>query len=746
MSPPSSDSSQTPASSTAASPTMLAGVEIADPHLAAAADLQESEVTRIRTLRGVWRWTLMVATAATILLCMNQQFSLRFFIDFTQLNTEYFYLLIALMLPFTFLIFPGSEKAPLDRIPWYDLLLFVLTFGASVWLMLNIRKAAALGWEFDGAPQNVIAAGLVMWFVLMEALRRTGGWSLLLSVLPFTFYPLFADSKWLGPFRGTQSTLEQTTSYHMLSGESLLGIPIQAFADTVIGFLVFGTALMMTGAGKFFINIAFAMCGTFRGGAAKVCVFASGLLGTVGGSIVSNVLTAGTMTIPAMKKTGFTPSYSGAIEACASTGAVLAPPVLGATAFVMAQFMNTSYSDVALAATIPSVLYYVGLFAQVDSYAARHKLEGLPREELPRFMDAFKEGWYYLFVILILVVMLLYFKRESHAPFYATVLLVILHQWSGPAPWKRGNTAVLALSIAATCLMLWFDVLNAFLWGMCLLAALNEFFPGKNWGGARWLHFLELNGKTFVELMAILAGCGLLIGAFSLTGVISSLANDLLAIAGGDAFLLLIMCAVTSMVLGLGLTTTSCYIFLAILVAPALEKLGLNKMAVHMFIFYWGMLSAITPPVAIASFAAAGIAGAPAMKTGWESMWVGSIIYFIPFFFVLNPALLLQGDNPYLEALGLTGLACFGIVFICGGVQGYQAYVGDLRGAGFMEWPLRILLVIGGFVIATPGGGIMPLSQWQITSLGLAILIPTVLIALLLIRTRALVPNQLRTP
>src|SRR6201747_181336 len=394
-------------------------IEFEDPH-AGIGNLQEAEVTRVRTLRGAWRWALIVATAATILLCINQQFSLRFFIGYTQLNTEYFYLLIALMLPFTFLIFPGAETAPLDRIPWYDLLLSVATFSASIWLMLNVRRAAQFGWESDGAPQNVIAAGLVMWFVLMEALRRTGGWSLLLSVLPFTLYPMFADAKWLGPFRGTQSNLEQTTAYHMLSGESLLGIPIQAFADTVIGFLVFGTALMMSGAGKFFINIAFAMCGTYRGGAAKVCVFASGLLGTVGGSIVSNVLTAGTMTIPAMKKTGFTPSYSAAIEACASTGAVLAPPVLGATAFVMAQFMNTSYSDVALAATIPSVLYYVGLFAQVDSYAARHKLKGLPRAELPRFMDAFKEGWYYLFVIAILAVMLLYFKRESHAPFYAS--------------------------------------------------------------------------------------------------------------------------------------------------------------------------------------------------------------------------------------------------------------------------------------------------------------------------------------
>lgn len=707
-------------------------MELDDPH--GVAELQESEATRVRALHGFWRWALMLATLATILLCINQQFALRFFVDYTQLNTEYFYLLIALMLPFTFLMFPGTPKADLDRVPWYDLVLFVATFGAAIYLMMNIRKAAQFGWEFDGAPPPVIAAGLVMWFALMEALRRTGGWSLLLSVAPFTIYPMVADSSWLGPFRGTQSTLAQTTAYHVLSGESLLGIPIQAFADTVIGFLVFGTALMMTGAGKFFINIAFALCGTFRGGAAKVCIFASGLLGTVGGSIVSNVLTAGTMTIPAMKKTGFTPSYAGAIEACASTGAVLAPPVLGATAFVMAQFMNVSYAEVALAATIPSVLYYFGLFAQVDSYAARHKLEGIPRAELPRFSDALKDGWYYLFVIAILVVMLLYFKRESHAPFYATALLVILHQWSGSAPWKSGNTLVLLLSLALTGAMLWLGTPNSILWGMCILAALNEFFPGKNWGGARWLHFLELNGKTFVELIAILAGCGLLIGAFSLTGVISSLANDLLNIAGGNVFLLLVMCAFTSLVLGLGLTTTSCYIFLAILVAPALEKLGLNKMAVHMFIFYWGMLSSITPPVAIASFAAAGIAGAPAMKTGWQSMWVGSIIYFIPFFFVLNPSLLLQGDMPYAEALGLTALACVGIVFICGGIQGYQAYVGDLRRAGTMEWPLRVLLIIGGITLATPGGGINPLSQWQIVMLALGILVPTVLVALALVK------------
>src|SRR5437588_12129515 len=252
--------------------------------------------------------------------------------------------------------------------------------------------------------------------------------------------------------------------------------------------------------------------------------------------------------------------------------------------------------------------------------------------------------------------------------------------------------------------------------------------------------------RPCVGWVVIRAGCCLLIGSFAVTGVASSLANDLLRIAGDNAFLLLGMCAFTSLVLGLGLTTTACYIFLAILVAPALEKLGLNRMAVHMFIFYWGMLSSITPPVAIASFAAAGIAGSPAMKTGWESMWVGSIIYFIPFFFVLNPALVLQGPSPYLEGLGLMALAGFGTLFICRGIQGYQAFVRDLRGAGALEWPLRVLLVIGGFVVATPGGGIMPLSQIQVTSLGLAILVPTLLIALLLVRRQTPVANQLRAP
>jgi TRAP transporter 4TM/12TM fusion protein len=661
-----------------------AGSSFDDPHALPA----EAEALRVRLLPRAWRWALMGAAALTIFLCVNQQFVLRFFIGFTPLNTEYYYALVLVMLPFVFVIFPGSARAPLDRVAWYDALLFAATLVAALVLLLDIRKAAALGWEFGGAPGYVVWTGYLMWALLMEGLRRTGGWGLMLSVAPFTLYPLVADAAWLGPLKGTQSTPAQASAYHMLSVESLLGIPLQAFAETVIGFLVFGTALMLTGAGKFFINLAFALCGTFRGGAAKVGIFASALLGMMSGSIVSNVLTAGTMTIPVMKRTGFRPSYAGAIEACASTGAVLAPPVMGATAFVMAQFLNVSYAQVALAAAIPAALYYLGLFMQVDAYAARHGLKGLARAELPGLVQTFKEGWYYAFVIGLLIFMLLVMKRESHAPFYATALLLVL----------------------------------------------NQLFNRERWGWDTVARFLELNGKTFVELVGILAGCGLLIGAFSLTGVISSLANDMLAIAGNNALLLLAMAAITSLVLGLGLTTTACYIFLAILVGPALEKAGLNKMAVHMFIFYWGMLSSITPPVAIASFAAAGIAGAPPMKTGWESMRVGSIIYFIPFFFVLNPAFVLQG--PLWETLTLTATAALGILFICGGLQGYQPFVGDLRRAGPLEWPLRTLLALGGITLAAPGGGIMPASHAQMIALAAAILAPALLVGWWRVRRR----------
>src|ERR1051325_533184 len=197
-------------------------VEISDPHANAPA---EAEDLRVRRLSGAWRWLLVGATALTIFLCINQQFVLRFFVGFTPLNTEYYYALILVMLPFVFVLFPGSRRAAIDRVAWYDALLFIATLATSVYLMINVRKAAELGWEYTGAPMGVVTAAFVMWVLLMEALRRTGGWSLVLSILPFSVYPLFAGADWLGPARGAQSTAAQAAAYHMLSTERLLRIP-----------------------------------------------------------------------------------------------------------------------------------------------------------------------------------------------------------------------------------------------------------------------------------------------------------------------------------------------------------------------------------------------------------------------------------------------------------------------------------------------------------------------------------------
>ena len=671
-----------------------------DPH-AGAGNMQEAEVTRVRTLRGAWRWALVVATAATILLCINQQFSLRFFIGYTQLNTEYFYLLIALMLPFTFLIFPGTGTSPLDRIPWYDILLFVATFACAILLMLSVRKAAEAGWEFGGAPTNVIVAGIIMWAVLMEALRRTGGWSLLLSVFPFTLYPLFADAKWLGPFRGTQSTLEQATAYHVLSGESLLGIPIQAFADTVIGFLVFGTALMMTGAGKFFINISFALCGTFRGGAAKVCIFASGLLGMMSGSIISNVLTAGTMTIPVMKKSGFRASYAAAIEACASTGAVLAPPVMGATAFVIAQFLNVSYAEVALAAIIPAALFYAGLFMQVDSYAARHGLKGIPRAELPKVMDTIKDGWYYIFVIALLIVMLLYFKRESHAPFYATALLLVLNQlFSKDTRWTFGDHQQVPRGQRP-------HLRRAGRHPRRLRPSDRRVLDDRRGLQPRQRSAADCRRQRVPAARHVRPH-----------------EPDPRARPDHDRLLHLPR-------------------------HPGGARAGEGRPQPHGRAHVHLLLghAVIDHPACRHRLLCRGRHRRLPGDENGMGIDVGRQHHLLHSVLLrAEPGAGAAGVEPVFRGTGTDGPGGFGTLFICGGIQGYQAFVGDLRGTGTLEWPLRVLLVIGGFVLATPGGNIMPLSQWQITSLGLAILIPTVLIALVLIRRQALVPNQLRTP
>jgi TRAP transporter 4TM/12TM fusion protein len=649
---------------------------------------QGSGPARTRSLSSGWLLLLLAWTTVSMLLCFNQQFTLRFFVDFTLLDTEYFWALIAVLLPLAFVVYPAKPGLHVDRVPIYDVLLFLACSAISVAMIWTARESAANGWEYSApsvAPPWVVWCAIAMWVLVLEALRRTGGWVLLAIMGVFSLFPIFSGSM-PPPLTAPSVGLLDAASYHVFSRESVLGIPMRAFAELVIGFLVFGTALQYTGAGTFFINFAFALCGHYRGGAAKVAIFSSGLLGSMSGSVISNVLTTGTMTIPAMKRTGLKASTAGAVEACASTGAVLAPPVMGATAFVMAEFLDIPYAQVALAAAVPALLYYFALFMQIDCNAGRHGMVGLPRAELPRLRDVFREGWYFLFVIVLLVVLLLVMKRENWAPWLATALLLVL----------------------------------------------NQAFSKQRWGRKEVLAFLEGNGRVFIELVAILAGVGLLVGAFSLTGLTGTLTTELLFIAGSSPILLMLMGALTSFILGMGMTITACYIFLAVLLAPSLIKVGLDPLAVHMFIMYWGMVSFITPPVALAAFAAASVAKASPIETGLQAMKIGSIIYFVPFFFLMNPSLVLQGQMSDFAMHFVTAL--LGVALVCGGLQGYQQGVGDLRRCGALEWPVRAALMIGGLMFIAPGGGLMPLSPLQMTLGALVVSVPALAIAFLMAR------------
>ncbi len=640
---------------------------------------ESQELARYRTLSGFWMAVFTLFVAASIVLATNQMFNLGFFVGFVLIDNRYLYLLVALLLPLVFLIFPPTKNATRDHVPWYDAILATLTFFVAMYFVWEANRILDEAWEYV-APPTAVYFSLVMWALLIEVGRRTGGISIFIITIVFSLFPTYAD-KVPEVVSGVSQTLGDTAAFHMMSVESLLGIPMSAFGNLVFGFLIFGVALQYTGAGAFFINFAFALLGKVRGGPAKVAIFASGLMGSMSGSVVTNVLTTGVMSIPAMKRVGFRPSYAGGVEACASTGGTLMPPIMGATAFVMASFLGVAYVEVALAAAIPSLLYYWGLFMQIDSYSGQHDMKGLPAHELPKVWDTLKEGWYYIFVFALLVYMLLVMHREQTAPFLATVLLLVINQFSSKhrLNWEK----------------------------------LKKFFLGL--------------GLLLSELAGLLAAIGLIIGSLSLTGMAGTLTNDLVFIAGGNTLLLLCMGALTSFILGIGMTVTACYIFLAVVLAPALIRVGLDPMAVHMFILYWGMISFITPPVAIGAYTAASLAGASPMKTGLESMSIGVVIYFIPFFFVFNPALIMQGDVG--SVLQATITAMIGIVFLAGAVQGYLLGIGKL-GQNPVSVLGRILIFLGGLAVMAPGGT-LGYGYWELLAIAAILMVPGALLCVI---------------
>ena len=437
----------------------------------------------------------------------------------------------------------------------------------------------------------------------------------------------------------------------------------------VLGFVLFGAALQHTGGGTFFNNIAFALLGGVRGGAAKVACLGSGLMGSVSGSVISNIMSTGAVSIPAMKRTGFSAPQAAGVEACASTGGVLMPPVMGATAFVMASFLGVPYSTIIVAAIVPSALYFFGLMVQIDAYAARRNLAGLPRSELPSLKQTFKEGWHYSAVFIFLIVLLVGYRLDSIAPYLATGLLLVI----------------------------------------------NQIAPRTRLGWKAFIVLLAQTGRSLAEMAAILTGVGLIVGAFSVTGLAGALANDLVFLAGGSQLALLAMGALTAFIFGMGMTVTSCYVFLAVVLAPALVRTGLDPLSVHLFIMYWGMVSFITPPVALGAFTAASLARTSAMKAGFSAMRLGSVIYFIPFLFVLEPALIGQGEP--MALLVTIPLAFAGVWLFASALQGYLVGFGSL-GGGSAGMAARVLLGLAGMAVACPASLVPEVSELLLLAAG----------------------------
>jgi len=532
-----------------------------------------------------------------------------------------------------------------DRVPWFDCLLALA--GLVVGLYVSVLYPT-IAYQLAVLSADKVVLGALAVLLVLEATRRLVGWALVGVAAAAVLYAKFA---WLlpGVLYGKGSSWERIAVYLYLDSGGVLGVALAVTASIVVAFVLFGQMLYAVGGDRFLTDLALVAMGRFRGGSAKVAVVSSTLFGTVSGSAVSNVAVDGAITIPMMKRTGYPPHLAAAIEAVASNGGQIMPPVMGAAAFLIAEFLSLPYGQVALAALLPALLYYLALFTQIDLEAAKHGLAGLPRAEIPPVRAVMRRGWVFLIPLGLLV--------------YALMIAV----WH---PGRAGIAAVLATLVVGA------------------LGRATRPTP------AAVLKSVVDTGRILLDLVAISALAGLVIGALQLSGFTSKLPIVLTTLAGGHAFLLLVLTALVCIVLGMSLPTVVVYVTLAVLVAPALTQLGIEPLAAHLFLFYFGMLSLVTPPNCLATFTAAAIAGADFWKTGWTGMRLGIVAYIVPFVFVYHPALVFRGTPGEIGAALATAAA--GVVLLAVGCAGYL-----FRPLGA---PRRVLVIVAGLLlIPAPG-------------------------------------------
>ncbi|MEZ5752607.1 MAG: TRAP transporter fused permease subunit [Paracoccaceae bacterium] len=560
---------------------------------------------------------LMTLTAVSWALSLNRYFGLGLY------PQQFFAAMMLFVLPIAYLTLPARRGSERTVVPYVDVALGGVSMLAMGYIALRYPELVLMIFTH---PVEVWLPAIIALLLVLEALRRATGWALVIIIGAFILYALFGDI-FPGRLRGRPQDWQLLSGYMAFDSNGILGLPISVAATVVVAFILFGSLLNLTGGSAFFTDAAMLAMGRFRGGAMKIAVVASGLFGAISGSAVANVVGTGVVTIPMIKRDGYPAHKAGAIEAVASTGGQLMPPVMGASAFLMAELLAVPYSSIVMAALVPALLYYIALFIQADLEAARLGIKAVPQEEIPDRK-----------VVL----------RGLHFALAFAVLIYLLF-------WQR------------------YQPERAALWaGLVLIAtAMTLGYRGARPGWRRIFSSLAATGHNVVEILLISAASGIVIGVLNITGLSFNLTYSLVQLGGGNAIVLLALSALICIILGMGLPTLGVYVLLAALVAPALVQVGIEPIAAHLYVLYFGMMSMITPPIALAAFAAASIARAPSMATGWAAMRFGWSAYVIPVLFVFSPTLILIGA-PMDIALAVVS-AVMGVWLISAALAGFFA-------------------------------------------------------------------------
>jgi len=613
------------------------------------------------------RW--LIAIGATLLTLGSIGWALQFYrkvLGLLLFNEQFLAGMLALGLALVYLSQPARPGQPRPSVPWYDWILAALSLGVGLYIAV---KFPTLSEEVTSRPMDGLIVAFIAVLLVIEALRRTTGWALVIVVLVFLGYALVGHLV-PGDLAGRPVKVTQLAYYLVWDPGSLLGTPLVVATTIVIAFVFFGQLLFISGGSAFFTDLSLALMGRYRGGSAKIAITASSLFGMISGSAVSNVTSTGVITIPLMRQGGYPPHVAGAIEAVSSTGGQLMPPVMGAAAFLMAEFLQVPYRDVVIAAAIPALLYYFALFIQADLLAGRIGITRVEESRIPALAGVLKRGWHFIlpFVVLIYTLFWLNWSPEASALAGAVVLVIF-----------------------------------GFLIG----------YDGKKLDLRLLIDSFRSTGMASLDLLMITAAAGFIIAVLNITGLGFSLTLVLVKLGGDSLFVLLILSALVCIVLGMGMPTVGVYVLLAALVAPAMVKVGVSPMAAHMFVMYFGMMSMITPPVALAAFAAASLAQTDPMKTGWAAVRFGWIAYIIPFLFVRAPSLLFEGTTTDVAIAIAT--AFMGVWLICAAFAGYCTRPLDVL--------TRIGFGIAGLLLFIPAGAMPEGHLTDIAGFGLGIIL-----------------------